>query len=834
MIICININKKVHPFVRKVSLKLTPWKPFPTETLLCSGGGAVFRLLATAVTRQSYLFQFTKLFLSLIAYKFRSMVEKSVMVKNDNPPKGRKKNSKRNLWPKKGHPEGDEEHISSNEGGKRRRQKRSSTGEGYFGVEKNCHLENSPKMSIKNAKAPDYSQAHGLSTAQTSIVRKKVDPETANYFYKIANLFETNEIDLEERSVICGNALEETRGKELELVTDAIISHTLQTLLEGCDLDQLCSFLLSCAKVFSHIATDKCGSHVAETAFRSLAAHAHDPENYPAIEDILKKMCEAVTVDSVNVMSSPYGSHVLRSLICLCKGVAMGTLVECHATKSSVLAERLNSKLPQSSGKNPEQLQHGFPDTFKFLVVEILRYSKDQIAALCVNKYSSFVLQTLLKLLVGDDQVLLHMIGVLLGCPNASASKGCLIETARVQSIMNLLEETASSHLLEVILEVAPENYYDEILTKVFRGSLPKISTHICGNFVVQALLSSAKSQGQVDLIWEEINPHLRYLLEMGKSGVIVSLLAACQRFQIHGHECCQKLADAVCLDSEFPSSIVRNILFLESYFSCKDKSSWQWPVGEKMHTLGCLILQTIFKYPKKFIHPYIRSILSMDSDLLVLTAKDAGGGRVLESFLCSDSSTNQKLKIIARLQGHFGELSMHPSGSFTVEKCFGASDLSLKETIASELSAMRAELSKTKHGPYVIKKLDIDGLEAQPDQWRKRQATKEMAYREFHATFGFDNHQERNTQTSSKKKTRRHKKSRLADRDNDVSPLLASVCSELPDLETSIAKLGFPKVRQGHKQKRAEAADSSNKRFIKNLNSSSFPRQFRQLSLLI
>jgi nucleolar protein 9 len=48
---------------------------------------------------------------------------------------------------------------------------------------------------------------------------------------EISNLFDNKEIDLDERSTICANALEETRGKELELATDAVISHTLQLLM---------------------------------------------------------------------------------------------------------------------------------------------------------------------------------------------------------------------------------------------------------------------------------------------------------------------------------------------------------------------------------------------------------------------------------------------------------------------------------------------------------------------------------------------------------------------------------------------------------------------------
>lgn len=62
------------------------------------------------------------------------------------------------------------------------------------------------------------------------------------------------------------------------------------------------------------------------------------------------------------------------------------------------------------------------------------------------------------------------------------------------------------------------------------------------------------------------------------------------------------------------------------------------------------------------------------------------------------------------RLRGHFGELSVNSSGAFTIEKCFNVSNLALRETIVSELLPVQAELSKTKQGPYLLKKLDVEG----------------------------------------------------------------------------------------------------------------------------
>ncbi|XP_010271077.1 PREDICTED: pumilio homolog 23 isoform X2 [Nelumbo nucifera] len=611
-----------------------------------------------------------------------------------------------------------EDHLSKQ--GRKKKSKNRRLGKRRCAFSEDQPAENPPgKLPDKIVKAQTSLKHQSASMAQKMILRKQVDPETAKYFSEIANLFEGTGVDLEERSVICCNALEETRGKELEIATDYIISHTLQTLLEGCELYQLCGFLESCANEFPFIAMDKSGSHVAETALRSLGV---------------------VVLNPVKIMCSPYGSHVLRSLLCLCKGVPLDSSREFHVRKSSnILAERLNLRATCLVGDKPPDLQKGFPDLLKYLVSEMLKCAREDIRILQVDQYSSFVLQTALKLLTGEDQELMHVIPVLLGCPEKTFMEGDTIESTVVKDILALLKDTAYSHLMEVILEVAPNTLFNEILTKIFKNSLYEVSCHHCGSFVVQALISSTRCRGQMELIWDEIGPKFKELLEMGRSGVIASLLAASQRLHTFEDQCCEALAAAVCSENESSRCIVPRILFLDGYFSCEDKSNWSWPKADKMHVLGCLILQTVFRYPSELIQPYVISIISMEADHVLEVAKDAGGGRVLESFLGSDASAKHKRKLLVKLKGQFRELSMHPSGSFIVEKCFTTSNVSLKETIASELLAVRVQLSKTKQGPHLLRKLDIDGFATRPDQWRLRQASKQTAYKEFYAEFGSD-----------------------------------------------------------------------------------------------
>ncbi|GJM84438.1 hypothetical protein PR202_ga00106 [Eleusine coracana subsp. coracana] len=470
------------------------------------------------------------------------------------------------------------------------------------GRREECRSESSGSLKNRNV----------LPSSETSkpvqnVLRKRVDPETAKYFTEISNLFDNKEIDLDERSAICANALEETKGKELELTTDAVISHILQTLIEGCELEQLCTFLLNCTESFPVIATDKSGSHVAEAALKSLAAHLEDDASRPIIEDILNRICKVIAADATNVMSSCYGSHVLRTLLCLCKGVPLDSLQNFHTTKrSAVLAERLSCGSNQLGGHGPQKFENGFIDVFKSFVRRMLHHVKNDIATLCVDKNSSLVLQTALRLSSGDDDELHHMISILLGYDeDDTIHKNDYSE--KKSEIVYLLEETAYSHLLEVIVEVAPDELRNGMLAGTLRGELFAISSHHCGNYVVQALISSAKTSDQAS----------------------------------------QALAAALIPDSESSDSIVAYILFLEDFL--REGSHWKWPLGAKMSVLGCLMLQSIFQYPHQYIRQYVASLLAMEGDWILQISKDSGGSRVLEAFLCSSATTKRKFKVFAK-----------------------------------------------------------------------------------------------------------------------------------------------------------------------------------------
>ena len=111
-------------------------------------------------------------------------------------------------------------------------------------------------------------------------------------------------------------------------------------------------------------------------------------------------------VNPVDLMCNCYGSHVLRSLLCFCKGVPLDSSEFRGAKTSKFLAERLNFKVSQMDGNDSQHLEQGFPNLLKFLVSGMVNCTREDIKTLQVDQCSSLVLHIALKLLAGDDQEL--------------------------------------------------------------------------------------------------------------------------------------------------------------------------------------------------------------------------------------------------------------------------------------------------------------------------------------------------------------------------------------------------------------------------------------------
>lgn len=102
---------------------------------------------------------------------------------------------------------------------------------------------------------------------------------------------------------------------------------------------------------------------------------------------------QVIAANSVDVLCNCYGSHVLRSLLCLCKGVHLDKFGYYVSKSATNLAERLNLKTFPSKEDDTTNFQPGFPNLLKFLVSEMLKHARKFIKILQVDQFSSLVLQ---------------------------------------------------------------------------------------------------------------------------------------------------------------------------------------------------------------------------------------------------------------------------------------------------------------------------------------------------------------------------------------------------------------------------------------------------------
>lgn len=98
-------------------------------------------------------------------------------------------------------------------------------------------------------------------------------------------------------------------------------------------------------------------------------------------------------------MCNCHGSHVLRSLLHLCKGLPPESS-DFHTRKSSTtLAERLNVKAPRFNGDHGFHIAQGFPELLKLLISGMLKGARKNVRILQVDQYGSLVIQVFLFLL---------------------------------------------------------------------------------------------------------------------------------------------------------------------------------------------------------------------------------------------------------------------------------------------------------------------------------------------------------------------------------------------------------------------------------------------------
>ena len=327
----------------------------------------------------------------------------------------------------------------------------------------------------------------GVSILGVDGRRYTVDESTASYFYEIEALLQTDPEtpeQVEERTILAGNALEEAVGYEMALSMDARCSRIVEKLLAAAEDDDLVRYLEGITKDatdFYVLCKSLFGSRVAEHALGCVAAKVGKTPPDDLLRKLqapLKAIADGVVAEAVNCAYDPRVSPVARKFLSVLSGR------ECSpSSKAGSLANKLKGGTSKAGAfadsgiGQPER--HRFADELKAFADAMLAALEPELWNLTEDACGSAFLQAMLNAHQGDAAALNWIVPGFLGCaPEENTPEGELLANADEKDIRQLMDSRSGSHLFEAVLRAAPPKLLNEIFRRFFRGKLRALSSH--------------------------------------------------------------------------------------------------------------------------------------------------------------------------------------------------------------------------------------------------------------------------------------------------------------------------------------------------------------------
>eukprot|EP00898_Chlorokybus_atmophyticus_P000557 jgi/Chlat1/1501/Chrsp12S02043 len=606
-------------------------------------------------------------------------------------------------------------------GGKRHKKEKEEKEEHEHEEDGNAAEEDAAEVPVAAA-GPSGRDATG---ALAPPAWARIEPETKEYYRSLDALIgpggsvEDDE-GKQQRAVLCSNALQEAAGKEVQLASDPDCSRIMENLVKYADVQTLQSFASACSTQWPALSSSPCGSRVAEALLRSLAALKLTSEE---LKEVLEPLFQAVVEHGTEYASDRFASHVLRTLLAVLSGQDAGSAAH-QGSKS--MRGGLAAKL-QPRRQQPQSTNGGYPGLLAPLVKSFLDSAGDSIQDLCYDTYGSPVLQTFLEAASTMKATTAAIISRIFDSRLAPGmEKFEAVDAARA---VELMENQLSSHLVEVVFRVTPDELYGQLVTEVCKGRLHTLALHPTANFVVQSIISSARTARQVRLMVTDLQSHVPKLLSGRRGGVVAALLSACGRLGVCQAELTQAVAQFMTASGHTDTLLPRMVTMQVH----EDGESGKLDLSSRRASpLGCAMLQTILGFPTTCSKPFLDAFSALEPTQALMMARDPIASHVVEAFLQGPAGEKLKKKFIRKLIGHFADLGTEAAGSHCVEKCFAWGDLKLKEAITAELVAGHTKLVNSKYGPFLLSKCGVDRYAHHPDEWRARQAGKDKAQKAF------------------------------------------------------------------------------------------------------
>ncbi|KAF9418858.1 Nucleolar protein 9 [Entomortierella beljakovae] len=575
-----------------------------------------------------------------------------------------------------------------------------------------------------------------------------IDPDVQQYFKGVEQtLDELNFDTAEEQQLFLENVYTEVQGKELVLATDHSCSLVLEKLLRASNDFQLRVFFDKFNGNFLKLFSHRFASHVCQTLI-TLSADAVErevksnelkvkiDEEVPqedgvllSAEEMILNMCKQTQEEFTALISDPFASHILRVIIHVLAGRAVGDdgtgKGNVRSKKSAKYNDANNSKTSTGSFRPTRLVPPSFKDMLRTITSTMMNGLSDSIVrSLAVHQVANPVLQLLLEVLSKDDEVAKDQLVDKLLMDITREEEPGYKNSDRDAYVETLLRDQVGSHLLEKIVQVASPALFQKFYISYFRGRLVKLSFHPIANYVIQQFFVNAKTPLQLEMMVTEVLPEFENFLKFGRPGVIRAVVEACKNVGACHKEVIKGLCNAFHTHSPIErKDFMHVVLNMETYEALLERREQQESAKPKFHPQGAVILQHLLQFPEEHSKVVVDSYFAQKDELMYAWTMDPVGSHVIEAFLTSPTlNLKVKRKILKSFLGKYHSMALDKYGGHTVDKCWAVSDIEMKEKIATELLEHEHALSQSFHGKFILRNCKIDQFKRKKEEWVERE----------------------------------------------------------------------------------------------------------------
>ncbi|CAN8066814.1 unnamed protein product [Agarophyton chilense] len=611
------------------------------------------------------------------------------------------------------------------------------------------HQPEQPKfINHSNANTPNYFSGF------TAVHEPRLDNELESYLRKLQDELEAldpgAEIaanwqpgqaeDLPPSVLLAQNALQELSSRVSEVARDNYAARVVEALLRSIkDAEALATFLqaiLDCGPSrVADMATHRCASHVIQTSINAFR-HASGGDCHSVIENLGTTISSLADEAVLEVIRSPSGSHVFRTIIGTLSGLPDDEPREARLDDSN--PGKVESYIEAYGKEVPEE----WVRNVRSLGARLLESASLSIATLLWEPASCTALQALLSGLAVRDKSIVKQIG----------------QRAIEVGFDRLIHDSCGSRFLERLILILGF----DIVEPHAKGRLAEFAAHPRANFCLQRMLLGLKGRGQVMSAWDELETSLPELLGRGQAreGVILALLRITE---VEGDENCRRraaravlravgatgkktahLAGFMALGSEIMwekwRTAVSNLQRGELGLHGKDNDEFRVPYRfPSPQLLGTLMARCLMRFPGGPGQSARDSMAILTSLELLVLAGHPIGSRLIEQWI-DDADLERSSKNAARMLkvtkegGDSGiiALARNPYGAMVLIKCVRRLSGNERKKVMDKLASFCEVLKTHEFGQVVIRKCRVEQYIRRGLQWQREETGRETRERLF------------------------------------------------------------------------------------------------------